>query len=367
MQQKTNRVSGIAFISRTQIVLYIQGMATQFAIPFPPDVIRDLDIIDQTKLASLLQATIAQQKIPPASITLLLANDLLFAKQMMNNDISAQNLEEQAFVDMVPYEDVGVRRIPFNNGIYITVANKDLYEGIIKAFEANNFITPLVLAAYIFSTDVNFASALTPSSLTLLMQKAPSYKQFNFLQKEVIVKAPEEKIPESHGSDTVEVQKDPPPPKSNRVFILSGVFIMLIGVLIAVYLWSSQANEPIRKATPTPVSKASVASPEPTLSEKSPETENVESATDVLIILKFSGEESQNAVLIEDSLEKDGFRKIAREEATSSNDTIISFDNSIPDVVKNKIISAVSRVYEKVIIQNSNSFPTPVTIQLSTD
>ncbi len=180
---KAHLTSGIAYISRSQMVLYIQGMVSIVTLPFPADAISDLDVTSQAKLNAFITSVISQQKLPLASLTLLLANDLLFAKQMMNNELTAQKLEEQAFVDMVPYEEVGVQKVPFNNGIYITVANKDFYEGVIKSFEINNFSVHAVLAAYIFSKEVNFAYPLTPQGMTLLMQKSGNFKQYNFCKK----------------------------------------------------------------------------------------------------------------------------------------------------------------------------------------
>jgi hypothetical protein len=371
-QQKIHQQLGIAYMSRTQIILYVQGMPNVITIPFPPDTIRDLDIIDQQKLTTLIQTAIAQQKIPPSSLTLLLANDLLFAKQMMNSDIKAQALEEQAFVDIVPYEEVAVQRIPFNKGVYITVANKDFINGIIEAFKLNHYVVPLVLAAYMFSKEVNFANPLTPQTLMVVMQKAAPLKQFNFIQKEVIMPQPldasSSKSNESSDGNAIP-KENAPPPKSNRVFVLVGIFIMLIGVLIAVYLWSSQSNQPVRQVEPTPSQQAPL-TPEPTTNETSEVASGsaeVQGARDLQIVLRYPGESRPNAVLVEDSLQEKGFIEITTEEGTTSQDTTVRFNNTIPESIKNSIIAAVSRVYDKVIIQNSNTFQTPVTIELGAE
>lgn len=371
-----HKQSGIAYITRTQMTLFIQGMSNLVQISFPQEVVRDLDIIDEQKLTTLLQTTIAQNKLPPTSITLLLANDLLFAKQMLNKDPSAQQLEEQNFTDMVPYEDVSVQHILFNNLVYITVANVEFYKGIIRSLEANNFAVPVVLAAYIFSKEVNFATPLTPQACTPLMQRVGSVKQYNFLHKLVPEKASQEIRPDTAGkSEEQPFEADNTQKKSNRVFILIGVFIMLIGLLIAVYLWSSQSNPPPRKEKQAQTREVTVSEPTPQPEEaQAPveaevpveDTQAVQGASNIKVSLKFPASEEQNAVLVEDSLKTGGFTEVTKEETSAErvNETIISFNNSVSQELKNKIINAVSRVYEKVIVQNSNTFQTPAAIQL---
>lgn len=365
-QSKLHREQGIAYISRSQMVIFIQGMQNIITIPFSPEVVRDLDLIDQQKLTALIQNTITQQKLPLATLTLLLANDLLFAKQLMSNDPKEQLAEEQSFVDMVPYEEVVVQKIPFNNAVYITVANKELIDGITKALEANNFTSPLVLAAYIFSKEINFASQLQPQALTLLMQKFNNFRQFNFLKT---VAPPIPDLDKSPNQQNIEnnntQQQSKPPQKSNRIVVLVGIFIMLIGILVAVYLWSSQSNQPVRSSeiTPTPTT---VTAPVPSSSVASP-SGDVQGQKDIKVTLQYPGDSSQNALLIEESLEESGFTEIIKSESSSTTSTIISFNNNIPQTTKNKVINAVSRVYSKVIVQNSNTFDNPITIQLGND
>lgn len=368
-QLKIHRALGVVYITRAQMVLFIQGMQNVLTVPFPQEIIRDLDIINQAKFASFLAELITTQKLQPASLTILLANDLLFAKQMLSNDPNAQNLEEQTFVDMVPFEEFGVQKIPFNNAVYITVANKDLYEGMIKAFELNNFIVSMVLAAYMFSKEVNFAVALTPQALAVIIPKFNNLKQFNFLKLKAVVaisdveeKSPIEKTTTITPSDT----SKEPPKKNNKTLIIVGLFIMFIGILISVYLWSSQQQQlPKKNTVATPITVKEVS--KESLPTSTPKSTDIQGVSDMEISLQYPINDTQNALLIADSLNQLGFEQIQKEEINSSDGTIISFNNSISQETKNKIITSVSRVYEKIIIQNSNTFKNPVTIQLGTD
>ena len=130
---------------------------------------------------------------------------------------------------------------------------------------------------------------------------------------------------------------------------------------------SENQKQILRGGSPTILSvKNAIVTVAPAIANSSDSAE-VKAAEDVKIVLKFSSVSSQNSIIVLDSLQKEGFTEIIKDAQSVSNTTTISFHNSIPDSLKNKVIASVSRIYEKVIIQNSNDFDDPITIQLGND
>lgn len=371
-KQFGRKKSGVIFITRLQLSLYIDGLGNIATLPFTPDVVRDLDVINDELLAEKVASFSAQQQLPPASFIVILSNQTLFSKQVTATDVSQKKVDEEKFINTIPFEDPAVRNITMGSNTYTVVANKQLFVPIGDAFGHIGSEFSSVLPEFLFGKELNLAQGLTVQSAQIIMKRAQEFKAFSFVQKNSIIEERTGEGEVTNSKYTLQVTGG----KSNRMFVVSGLLVMVVGVLIAAFLFIQQNNAVPPQNTqileaPTPLP------PSPTMpvlegqgvqvasesAAPSTPSASVQGDTSSDITIQYTQGSMREAYILTERLRKLGFQTITPQLVLSSGEvTQIGFRPTVSGFVENLIVSEVEKQIGAVTILRTHAITNDVVI-----
>jgi hypothetical protein len=369
-KQFGRKKNGILFIARQQFFLYVDGMQSVVTFPFTPDIVSDLDVINEELLEQRIAALTQQHQIPSANFIVILANTTLFSKQVTATDISQKKVDEEKFLNTIPFEAQAVRNIIMGPNTYTVVANQQLFGPISYAFKAVGSEFTLVLPEFLFGKELNLAQGLTVVAAQDIMKKAQEFKSYSFIRKEEIHQV---EVSSSDGEvqdNKLKLQMHGG--KSNRMFVVSGLMVMLVGVLIAAFLFIQQSNTPPEQKAvvleaPTPTASPTVPVLEGQLAtdSASPSTPSatVQGDTSSDITIQYTQNNTRKAYLLTERLRKLGFSTITPQIVlVSQGDSQIAFRPSVSSAVAEVLITEVEKQIGAVSMQRSNAISDDVVI-----
>lgn len=233
--------TGILFLDRNGFLLYSDSIKRVVQFNFPLHVVRDLEIIDHDQLNQLIDSFFKQAGLSPFQMAILLSENLLFEKVFTTPQDEKGQAELELFMDNLPFEHVGSIIFTQNESKFIAT-NKDLYQGISKAFEKLSCVVHAIVPAFVVNADINQMVQISPSAAADIYRRAVSLRQYSFLtdQPKPIVKSADN--PSHEASKKTDVQKDEYIPESgskkaekssSRLFLLLGIFGVLLILLAA--------------------------------------------------------------------------------------------------------------------------------------
>src|SRR5258706_4199359 len=121
----------------------------------------DLEVVNREKLIAYVGQFLQANSVPAGVITFLLAPESLFEQDLSTIAPKDVDVFAQKFLDSVPFETVASKRIVVNGKLRVVAANKDVIDGLKKAFEKKGF-TPIAYVPYtvIQATVPELANAL---------------------------------------------------------------------------------------------------------------------------------------------------------------------------------------------------------------
>jgi hypothetical protein len=350
--------SGVLLITRTQLFMYVEGKADVVVYSFTPDVVRDLDIINQDLLHEKISALLMQQQVPPANFFVLLSNQTLFSKQLIATDVSQKKVEEEKFLNTIPFETPSVKNITLGPNTYIVVANEQLFSAFEEVFEKEGSEFLLVLPEFLFAKELNLAQGLSAPSAQILLKKMQEFKVFSFVKKDL----PEDS--QSGGGEDKKFKLQVSGGKSNRRFVIGGVLAMLVGILLAAFLYIQQ-TKPVQPPPPPATSDVVPESVIPTeIPEGAPASDAAEFATPSAVVegdtssditLQYTEQNTYTAEVIAGRLRLLGFGSIVmqRVSMTGSAPQII-FRPTVSEAVERLLVSELKKRYGEIILRESS-------------
>jgi hypothetical protein len=222
--------AGILYLDRNTLGIFTPGMAAMLYFTFPPEVIRDVEIIDKDTLLNQIKAIIESNNIQPANLTVLLSDNLLFSRDFQPTPEHSEEQLIKPFMEEVPFEHVASKTVTTPQAISVITTNKDFYETFTKGFKAAGFTVKAILPATYAGLDVNQLTQLTPDMVSTIAGKADSLGLYNF----ALLPATEKPPITDHRPQSSGVQQS----GNKRLVVLVGVFGLLIGILAIVFLMS---------------------------------------------------------------------------------------------------------------------------------
>lgn len=371
-RQFSRKKNGVLFVSRQQLYIYIDGLARIVVFSFTPDVVRDLDVINEELLSEKISAFASQQQFPQTSFIVILSNQTLFSQQVTATDVSQKKVDEEKFVNTIPFEIPAVRNITIGSNTYTVVANEQLFAPFNTIFTREGSEFSLVLPEFLFGKELNLAQGLTTQAALLIMKKAQEFKAYSFLRKE----ASQEESREINSDDKVVDSKfklKVSGGKSNRMFVVSGMMVMLFGVLIAAFLFIQQRNTPppqgaviLEAPTPgppsptTPVLEGQLVATD-SASPSSPAA-SVQGDTSSDITIHYTQSNLKAAYLLTERLRKLGFVAITPQLVLASGESQIAFKPSVSSAIEEIILTEVEKQIGATAMQRTNSIQNDVVI-----
>lgn len=322
--KKVKKEPALLYLGRFQADYFAEGATQSIRFPFHPEVVRDLEVVNPQALSEQIKAWVTQFNIAPATLTILLADDLLFSKTITLADPKSREDAIHTFIDAVPFEETSYVQVPFQGSVTVSVANKGYFDAFKEAFEILGFSVELILPAFFLNKEVNLAKSLDVASLTLALKKAGTYRQYSMLSQPLLTPA----------TTSVQVTAKTPSEKK-RLIVLVGVFGVLIVILIMVYAMSQNSN-PVPAQTNTQPSLPPVAAEVP-----DPQAEMI----DTMRIIYQPGMVDRVDEIIA-GLQSAGVTEISSESATiaTTSASVIFFAPTVSEGTRGVLLSEIQKI-----------------------
>lgn len=259
--------TGIIYLQKDNFYFYSASVGKVIEFRFVPEIIKDLDVINSELLESLIKIFIQSNKIQMCDLIIVFADSASFVKDfissvpqpvvpVINNAVSVPNVvysatndEVKYFIEHVPFDEVASEVFILTNGVKAWATNKELYTSIAKAFEIQGFEIKGVLPGVVFEGSISSKVILDQIMVNYILQNFDSVREHSLLTQVpegIAVKQnlsgeslkKNEKIEE-----VVEINDKPKGGVSKkRLFLLVGIFVILIIILIVVYISSKQSS-----------------------------------------------------------------------------------------------------------------------------
>lgn len=121
-----------------------------FKLDFPPEIVKDLDIINEEGLVNLLFQFIEKGKISPSRFILVIADNAMFAMETYQSDPAKVEAEYQNFIGLVPFDSPLAKKYRGKNSIEMMATNGELVHAICEALESKGFAKDAVVPSLVF-------------------------------------------------------------------------------------------------------------------------------------------------------------------------------------------------------------------------
>ena len=341
-----SKPNAVWYLTRNGWQFFSAAFPKGLALVVPHDVINDLEVVNQTKLQEQIAAFIAQNKIKPANVVMVLADELLFTKILTALKPPEQTAELAHFLDEVPFaaEELVYELLTIDTKTNVIATNRALYQSIKTGVEAVSWRVVAVVPVV--------ASGKPPTATTwpVVLTAAQELKSGNFLTVK----------PADSTAETARMGWWSRP--RHRTIIgaaaMSSILI-IIGALLMVPRVLRQRPPPALlpvAVTPAAVSVSAISTTtSPTAFDDTATVAVATSSTEADIIdqlkiqiLNGSGIPGQAARLA-DTLRASGFHNITvGNTKKTSTLTTIAFSPVVPSTLQDRIIFAVKRYFDPI-------------------
>lgn len=225
---------GIIYLDKSRLYLYDHVKKAIFQFDIKPEVGKDLEIINSSLLDTQVKSFLETNKLTPSSLIIVLAQNLIFEKDLTNVSKEQQEAEAQRFLDNIPFESVSSGVYKSEKEYRIVAANSYFIKAIKNAFEELGFVTAYVLPSFVFG---NLGDSLKQETIKIILGKVDSVKQYNLLNSHLLTAASGKEAEEQKGEKTQsgeEKEKKEEKKTSKKNLTAIGIFVLFIIVLFVI-------------------------------------------------------------------------------------------------------------------------------------
>src|SRR3972149_4305547 len=216
------RSQGVIFLRRDGFDFYEDRDGRILNFPFSQGVVFSLEIINLKELKNQIKTFVETNKLSRADLMIILLADVLFEKNIQDQDPKTQAQEVQKFLVIIPFESISTKILPIQQGVRAIAVNKNLLDALKISFEEFGFsIEGMVPYEFLGELSSGINSVTTETSKTII-------KQFDSLKEASF----EFERNEKKTASQVESQVGKNKPKSLRLYIILGIFGLLLLILI---------------------------------------------------------------------------------------------------------------------------------------
>lgn len=349
-------MKSVIYIDRTNLYYYGGNVHTPVAFPFPKTAVNDMEIISETELTTQIEEWIKAHKIEPTQTILLLSNSVYFQKEIPpDTPMDKQTEMKKQFIDNVPFNDTHLQEIQVAKSTLLVAINTEFVYAIRDIFHSFGFnIEAIAPVAEIYGLQ-----PISSFSVTVAQDALKKITKSNGFPLH-----PVEENPSSQSEDPL-----PQPQSNHRLFIMLGVFIILIGILAIVYLTRAKPKKRTVVTVPTTVPVQKMPTQIPSLAPSMASTAasiNTLKETITIEVLNGSGIPGQADTIRQELLDK-GFKNITTGNATEvqSNRTLIVVKKEVTEQLRNDIIEVIKLYGNDYTIQEKTDIGADVLITTS--
>lgn len=343
----SKKATSVIFLDRARFDFYSEKQNKVYSFDLSAFT-SNLELVNPEGLEQQIKDFAAASDLISENAILVLSDNILFVKALPPNS-EEEDEELQKFIDSVPFEHVGSKSYPIEGGKLVVAANRAFYTEIKKAFDASGVFINIVVPVY--SAGVNPPNARLDENAAKLILKNAEILEQNAI--EVFEKEQIQKINTQKGKDT----------KNNkRVYMLAGVFGLLIIILITVLLNSSKAETPPKNSSKTTTGPQTTPVP---IIQTANSPEIILSPENIRIIIATNQDSLSNGLRLKNDLTGAGFKNVAEQVLSSaSSSSVIIFTPSVQPILREQIAGIVSRVSTDFLTRESQLPETDVQILL---
>lgn len=378
--------AAILYLLRDKFQFYSPFLSGILEFKFVPEIISDLDVINKELLENVLSMFITTNKITPSNIVIVLADNVSFIKdissmnnqpqqnpQQQQNPQEVLQNEENRFLDHIPFEFVVSKTFPMQTGIRVYAVNQELFTSLKNVFTKQKFVVESVLPGIVFGNNFSSRLVLDQEMIGYFLQNVDSLKQFDLLRAEVHKHVEEKKVEKNNNEVSIETvfdlsESEQPKTDKKRLVMLSGVFGVLIIILIAVYFMSNQQPSQTMKsraATPSSTIVAppnAVSTPASTIISVSPALSQAmtNSAVDIrslTVQIVNASASDQSGVTLRNQLAPYGFKtiEVQRQTNVGLSGVMIAFSSTVSQNNRNLIVNEARKLTANVNVQERSN------------
>jgi hypothetical protein len=127
----------IFYLEKNGGLLYLNKSADPIIVAFPKDTVRNLEVQNSDKLHEIISNTIAENKIKPSSVMLILGEGVVFEQNISESSNTSEDI--QAFLDIVPFSSLISETFFIKNKLKAIAVSKELCEEIAAGWRKNDF------------------------------------------------------------------------------------------------------------------------------------------------------------------------------------------------------------------------------------
>ena len=284
----------VATLYRDRLAVCSPSTAQPLELKFSDASVKDLEIVNKSELDNQVKVFVAAQKIRPGELIFVLSAKIVFEKDLSKIPQTERSVQIQAFLDSVPLSSVSHKIFRVANTEKLIVINRNLYDGLKRAFEALGFFVSAVVPGAMLG-DIGVQESTTAESCRIISRKIDFIRANSFLAEEGTF----------HQKETNFLKK-------YQLLVVLFFLLAIAGAVFAAF-YTLRRSPPKRVPTPTPRPTTHISQPTPiptTPAEASPSALTVQ-------ILNASGTPGL-AAKIQNQLTSLGYAGITTGNATAS-------------------------------------------------
>ncbi len=218
----------LLFLDRNGFYFYTAGMDNVATCVFPETILKDLEVVDPLGMENQIKVFVTQWGIPSVDIVIILSSNVIFEKQITSG--SGELEEINKFLDSIPFERFEKLVTVEGGNKKIFAVNKNLTFSIEASFIKLKSSVSIILPYYPLANLLQTIPIDVTTAVSIL-KKANDLKSYNMkhIEEVKIQKA-------APDNSTGRPQATPSKPNRTRVYILGGVFAVLIIVLVFMFV-----------------------------------------------------------------------------------------------------------------------------------
>lgn len=336
-------------IHKDHFTFYVNGQNRVSTMPFPINVVNDLEVLNPEELIVRIKLFTDSEKIQPSYLLFVMAPTTLFDLHMKDADAETQKQEETLFLDTVPFEVTASRTYTVMGKKYLVATNKTLCTSIKEGFEkVGSKLSSVVPTTMITGLAFGELNADIGKQLA---------KRWDELKHISLLEITPEQTPMISGFV-------PDKGSHSRLPLLLGIFVSLVGILGILMVTQNRAPSPTTSAStpvaPPTVIVAATATPAPVASDSAELQQKIQS---VKIIADASQVDLQNRLT--QVLTDLGITNIQTETSVVKNPRpLLVFSSSINASIKEEFIVKTRDLLGEISIQEADTNPYQLIITL---
>ena len=141
-------VESLIYLEKDRLFFY--NGKNVFKLNFTPQIVRDLEVLNEDGLISLVFQFIDSIKATPSRFLIVLSESVLFVGETKERDLTKIEIGFQSFMDFVPFDKVLSKKYQIEGGIRMLATNADLINTLSDSFEQRGFVNDGVVPAFVF-------------------------------------------------------------------------------------------------------------------------------------------------------------------------------------------------------------------------